>query len=317
MSANNALTVSEPSRGTFKKDTFKNQFGSRDFYIYTPKKYNRREGVGLVVALHGCTQSVAEFSAQTGFNNIAEKYDFVVVYPEQTYADNILKCWNWFKPENHTRSGGESSILVGIVNKVKKEIKVNPEKVFIMGLSAGGAMAANVYGCYSDVFKGVGIHSGLEFRAAINEIEAQQVIKTGPSQDINESAGAAILCSKKQAKMRSVFVIHGANDTVVNPINATRAVTQFSKINDLLDDSIDNDSQNPEPISSTEKKVPNGYRYEVQLSGGRKSIQVANVKVIGMGHAWSGAHQAGQYADPKGPDAAELMWLFLTRELKL
>lgn len=304
------LSVNSQAAGQFVKENFQNQFGSRDYYKFTPQNYNAEKKYPLLVALHGCTQTAIEFASESGFNDLADKYGFIAIYPEQSYSDNILRCWNWFKPENQKRGGGENGLIVALVEKLKSELNIDASKIFITGLSAGAAMASNIYGCHMDLFSGLGVHSGLEFRAATTEVEAQQVIRNGATQDLNLSARAAIRCNSADAKMGKIVVIRGSHDKVVNPVNSDRTISQFAKINDWLDDSNDNLSQSTNPIDSKVDRVPNGYVYRVDLSGGKDGVHIAAVTVMGMGHAWSGAHKPGQYADTKGPDAAEIMWQF-------
>ncbi len=296
-----------------QKGTFTSSSGSRDYYFYVPANLNQ-EPRPMVVALHGCTQTALEFSAQSGFTDLAEKYGFIVVYPEQASANNIFKCWNWFKPENQLRNGGEVAIITGLTTKLARENNVDSDRLFIVGLSAGAATAANVFACHSDLFSGVGVHSGVEYHAATTDTEAQQAMKNGSSQNLSESALAAIKCGGPQARMGRVVIVHGSEDNVVNPVNAGRVATQFTKIHDLLDDGIENGTHSLSVITSKAGLVPNGYRYQIDNYGSSAGTEwISNVTVFGMKHAWSGAHSKGQYADIKGPDAAEIIWNFLTK----
>lgn len=298
--------------GQWTQSTYSGPTGSRNYYLYVPKNTGGVDSLPLMVMLHGCTQDAQTLAHDTGMNAVAEKYGFAVVYPEQTSQDNAIKCWNWFKPENQKRNSGELGIVVGIVGAVRQTLKIDSQHIYVAGISAGAAMATNLLACHADLFAGGGIESGLEYEAATSELEAYQVMSTGPSHDFKKTASDAEQCTGAGAKMPAVIIFHGTADTTVNPVNATRIVQQFTAINDLFDDGIANDSQTMTPIESLTAQVPNGYKYTTETYGGQGLVHVEKVMVEGMSHAWSGSPQAGQYADPKGPDASEMIWQFLS-----
>lgn len=306
-----SFAAATPSIG-WSKGHFSNDAGARDYFLYLPKNYSASAKVPLMVMLHGCFQDPTSFSKETGMNDVADKYGFAVLYPEQTFQNNIWKCWNWFKPENQQHDSAELSIIVGMVGQLKSAIKIDQQKVYVAGLSAGAAMAANLVACHNDVFAGAGIHSGMEYAAATSESEAHQVTGSGSTHDLHQSGIEAAKCSGPKSKMAAIIAIHGKDDNFVNPINTDNVVQQFSKMNDILDNAKDDNSQNTRIITTREDQVPNGYRYTTDFFGGNGKIMIQKVTVFGMKHAWSGAHQAGQYADPKGPDASEMIWLFLS-----
>jgi poly(hydroxyalkanoate) depolymerase family esterase len=264
-----------------------------------------------MVMLHGCTESAPQFALESGMNWVAEKYGFAVLYPEQGFQDNIWRCWNWFKPENQVRGGGELGIVLGMMTEVARKVRLDSHHVYVAGISSGAAMASNLLACHSDVFAGAGIASGLEFQAATSEIEAHAVMASGSTHDIRQSAMQAVKCSGANAKMSAVIAIYGTADPVVNPVNSSRVVEQFTTINDLIDDHQLNQSQSDRIVASREDQVPGGYHFKTDYYGGGTSIRIAKVAVDGMAHAWSGAVAPGQYADARGPNAAELIWLFL------
>ena len=294
-----------------EKKTFSNEFGQRTYYVYVPKTLVDGKANGMFMMLHGCFQNASSFAQETGLMKVAEKYGVIAVFPEQDYSNNVWKCWNWFKPENQERDSAELSLLKGMADTVLAENKVNLKNIFVGGLSAGGAMASNLFACYRDLFTGLGVHSGLEYMAATSESEAHTVTGKGSSQDLNVTAERAVKCTGMEAKPGAVMVVHGTKDNFVNPINADHIVTQFSNMNDLLDDGLDNNSQSTALISS-KQQTTNGYSFDTLYFGGSGSVRIAQVKIDGLGHAWCGAGQAGQYADVKGPATAELMWIFLS-----
>jgi poly(hydroxyalkanoate) depolymerase family esterase len=302
--------ISGDAPGKWTMSDFRSPFGQRTYYLYVPKK-NSGQPLPLMVMLHGCTQTALQFATETGMNVVAEKYGFAVLYPEQSYTDNIWGCWNWFKPENQKRNSGELGLVLDMMNEVSRRVKIDARHIYVTGLSSGGAMASNLLACYADVFAGAGIASGLEFQAATSEIEAHEVMASGSTHDLRQSAAQAVKCSGSSAKPSAIMVIYGTQDNAVNPVNSTRVIQQFSMINDLLDDGQANQTQNDRVVVSRDDQVPNGRSYRTDYYGGNGAIHLAKVTVNGMGHAWSGAVQPGQFADLDGPNASEMIWLFL------
>lgn len=147
-----------PSSG-FVEHTFRNRAGLRHYKVYGPA--NRPwSGLPLVVMLHGCWQSVDGFAAATRMNELAGELGFVVAYPAQSSRANPQKCWNWFEALHQRRNEGEPSLIAGITRKLLRQ-GLDARRVYVAGLSAGGAMAAVMGAEYPDLYAAVGIHSGL------------------------------------------------------------------------------------------------------------------------------------------------------------
>ena len=115
----------------------------------------------VVVMLHGCTQDALDFAAGTGMNELAAQRGCIVVYPEQLARANRMRCWNWFDPAQHRREGGEPAMIAALATHVVQKWGGDARRVYVAGLSAGGAMAALVGQLYPEVFAGIGVHSGL------------------------------------------------------------------------------------------------------------------------------------------------------------
>lgn len=283
----------------------KNAFGERSFLLYVPT--TKAKKMPIVVMLHGCLQNAQQFAEGTGLNDAAETMGVIAIYPEQTNANNIMSCWNWFKPENLARDG-ELSIIADMAKAITKEFSADSSKVFVAGLSAGGAMASNLMACYSDVFSGGLVHSGLEYNAAETEMEAHQVIRSTSGRDLEETATKAVKCSPTRKTALRVMAVHGSSDPFVNPKNSEQVMVQFYNVNDLIDNGKLDDSLKLKQVDRVIVQKT-GYKGEVNeyFLGSKSVLEFINVPQ--MGHGWSGG-QGSQYMESRGPNVTEEMLRF-------
>jgi poly(hydroxyalkanoate) depolymerase family esterase len=276
------------AKGKFLTASCTNHAGTRAYKVYVPSRY-KGQALPLIVMLHGCKQNPNDFAAGTGMNAIAEQNNCFVVYPAQAHAANGSNCWNWFRPDDQQRDRGEPSIIADITREVIAKYYVDPNRVYVAGLSAGGAMAAIMGATYPDLYVAVGIHSGLPVGAAHDLPSAFAAMKSGAATKAPRNA---------RRKPIPVIVFHGDRDKTVHPRNSEQALAQCIEQNRL-------------EVTVEKGNVPHGRTYTrtVQHDCDRKAIAEQWI-VHGAGHAWSGGSRNGSYTDPKGPNAAQEMLRF-------
>jgi poly(hydroxyalkanoate) depolymerase family esterase len=281
-----------PAAGTFVDGRFKSSTGELSYKLYTPDGSSRRR-LPLVVMLHGCTQSAADFAAGTRMNKLADELGFLVLYPEQSGSANFARCWNWHRPGDQSRGSGEPATIAELTKHMIVLCKANPQRTYIAGISAGGAAAALIARAYPELYAAVGVHSGLVCGSVGSISQALSLMRNGSA---SEGGGRA---------MRHVptIVFHGDRDTTVHPSNASGFVKQLRR-------------STRGPITSRSEHGMSGardYTRTVHRSA-KGDVLLEEWMVHGSAHAWSGGSHAGSHTDPKGPDAShEMIRFFLAR----
>ena len=286
-----------PEGAQFLSRSFACAAGSRSYKLYIPSRHavGRR---GLIVMLHGGTQDGDDFAAGTRMNDLAEKHGLLVAYPTQPKAANASLCWNWFTPENQIRGAGEPSIIAGITKDIIAAYDIDPARVFVAGLSAGGAMAAVMGATYPDLYAAMGVHSGLPYKSAADLPSAFAAMRgdVGPlGLRSRKSRGAA----NDGPRIRTI-VFHGDADNIVHPSNAASIVGA---------------AKEGESIERAEARNTAARAHTRTVTRDKTGKVVVEQWLIhGSGHAWSGGSRDGTYTDPQGPDASSEMLRFFLEE---
>jgi len=275
-----------PAKGRFISGSHSDKAaGHRDYKLFIPSGAGER-ALPLVVMLHGCSQNPDDFAAGTAMNEAAESQGFFVLYPAQSQRANPQRCWNWFKHNHQQRGRGEAALLAGMTREVMARHGIDPQRVYVAGLSAGGAMAAILGNAYPDIYAAVGVHSGLAAGAASDLPSAMAAMKGGGAPAASSASGMPTI------------VFHGDADATVHQSNGEQVVAA---------------SAGAEASAEVLRHKADGGR-----ACTRRVHRDANGRVVaehwlvhGAPHAWSGGSAQGSYTDSRGPDAtAEMLRFF-------
>lgn len=289
-----APSTDRTAPGEFLAGLYANAAGERTYKLYVPSSYTAGQSLPLIVMLHGCTQEPDDFAAGTQMNRLGEEQRCFVLYPAQSNSANHSRCWNWFRREDQARDRGEPSIIAGMTREIVQRYGIDARKVYIAGLSAGGAMAAVMAVTYPELYAAVGIHSGLACGSA-HDLPSALAAMRGMPTNLARAAGAA--------HATPTIVFHGDHDKTVHPRNGADVIAQ----------STHHEGGPGGQVSSERGQAPGGHAYtrtEHRDAAGR--VLLEHWLVHGGGHAWFGGSQAGSYTDARGPNAsAEMVRFFL------
>ena len=295
-SQSGAIVVDE---GRFVSRTYRSQAGERSYKLYVPaSRFLLRRAPPLIVMLHGCTQSPDDFANGTRMNELAQAHGFVAVYPEQDEEANPSRCWNWFRPEDQRHGEGEPAIIAGIARQAVDELALDASRMYVVGMSAGGAMAVTVAHTYPKTFAAVGCHSGLAYAAARDVASAFRAMRTGSGSKAPSEFDA-------DSRRIPTIVFHGKADAKVDPRNGLDVVEQALCCQA---------EAYPYPVNLRSGADAKGRRYRqtIYLDANERSV-VEHWSLDGVGHAWSGGSSEGSNTDPHGIDASSEMVKFFLR----
>lgn len=288
---------SESQNESWIRDGFEHEGRTLAYRLFRPVQApGAGRGAALVVMLHGCAQDADDFAAGTRMNELAREHGFMVLYPEQAPRGNAHKCWNWFKSQHQHRGRGEPACIAALCRFIIAAEQSDASRVYLAGLSAGGAMAAILARAYPDLFAAIGVHSGLAAGAASDFPSALAAMRSG-------AAGSA-----DSARMiPPTIVFHGDADTTVHPKNG-RAVVQAGLA-----------AQGRKYCSEvTQGASLDGQRYTrtCHASVDDQCTRIEHWELHGAGHAWSGGSPQGSFTQAQGVNASgEMIRFFLSHRL--
>ena len=285
--------------GSFLSHTYRGQAGSRGYKLYVPAG-RAQAPLPLVVMLHGCFQTADDFAAGTRMNLLADRHGFLVAYPTQSHGANSHRCWNWFEPGDQVRDAGEPSLIAGITREALARRGADLRRVYVAGMSAGGAMAVILGRNYPDLYAAVGVHSGLPYGAAHDLRSAMAAMRRGAP-----AAAAARAVAARAAVPTIVF--HGDRDYLVNVRNGAELMRQTRELHAAGRGS----RAALGPLSRHEGRSDDGVPYTRTLQADAAGRPVLEQWVLhGAGHAWSGGSAEGSHTSARGPDASAQMLRF-------
>jgi poly(hydroxyalkanoate) depolymerase family esterase len=286
-----------PSR--FIKAKFKGPHGSvLSYRLFLPSGSARNDSLPLMVMLHGCQQDALEFAGGSRMNALAEEHRCAALYPEQNASSNPLRCWNWFQSAS-LEGQGEAALIAALIEQVACRRAIDSRRIYVAGISAGGAMACILALRHSELFAACAIHSGLMYGAAVSPMRAFAAMQDGPTSTSIDAASR--LLSSAPGVVVPTLVIQGDTDTTVNPVNADRIIEQLKKRAESLD-------RGEAVVAAQPQRMVAGSRSYLRqdfLQRGR--IVLRKILVEGLGHAWSGGDSLHTFNDSQGPDASRLI----------
>ena len=286
------------SAGRWSDSSLTGSAGTLSYKVYE----SRRAGgprTALVVMLHGCGQTPEDFAAGTRMNEFADRHGLIVLYPGQSAQANPMNCSNWFEAKDQVRDRGEPSLIAAVTRTVAQAHGIGDGRIFVAGLSAGGAMAVILGAAYPDLFAAVGTHSGLPYCAARDASSALSAMRG--------RSGPHAWAPQERPPAMPTIVFHGDCDTTVDPGNGSAIVEQVL-------------AAAANASGAVQKLVAAGVSaggrpYTTTTYGRPNEAPLAEHWIVhGAGHAWSGGSPLGSFTDAAGPDAsAEMLRFFLAR----
>ena len=228
------------------------------------------ENPALVVVLHGCTQTAAGYDLGAGWSTLADRYGFALLFPEQQRFNNPNGCFNWFQAEDSQRDQGEPLSIRQMIEKSIVDHGIDRRRIFVTGLSAGGAMTSIMLACYPEVFAGGAIIAGLPYGAATNVQQAFESMFQSPSRPAREWGDLVRKASPHHEAWPRVSVWHGNADKTVIPSNAIEILKQWTDVHGLS-------------LSPSAQTRVDGYPREVWMDGAGEEI-LESYTITNMAH---------------------------------
>ncbi|MDQ7957826.1 MAG: PHB depolymerase family esterase [Pseudomonadota bacterium] len=266
--------------------------GARRYHLYRPPGPRApNERLPLLVMLHGCGQTGRDFAVATRMNRLADRHGFLVLYPEQDRLANAQGCWNWFDTRTG-RAAAEAATVLAAVDQACTLYGADPARVAVAGLSAGASLAALLAAAHPSRFVAVAMAAGVGPGAAHSTATGLSAMR-----------GRRPLHLEVTGALPPLLVLQGSADSVVSPACGEAVAQAWATVSQAM----------PGPVQARRR----GQRLPMEVVEFRRrgALQVMLVRVLGLGHAWSGG-AARPYSDPQGPDASAMVWSFVHRAFR-
>lgn len=300
-----ALAAGSARAGTVERSTS----AGRPVRVFVPAK--PASPAAAVLMLHGCTQKADGFAEATRMDAVAEESGFYAIYVEQPDTIQAGRCWQWFDAKHQARGAGEPKDLTEVVKGVVTAKGIDPDRVYVAGLSAGAAMSVILGATYPDVFTAIGVVAGAPYASATSFTETYAVSQSG-SPDPAKLGDLAKAAMGSYARAVPTMVFHGTADGLLNVKNGRDVADQWVRTNGL----VLGDGTLAAP--TTKAGTANGYgtTTTTHRQASNNGTVVELVIVEGLGHAWPGGLAGGSYSDERGPDASRALWAFFAPRTK-
>ena len=238
--------------GRLKKiKSFGNNQGNLNCYLYIPKNYTNT--APLVVALHGCNQSVEGMAYESEWNKIAEQYGFIVLYPSQKVTNNPSRCFNWFEKSDTQKNSGESASIIAMIDYVIATYSIDTSKIYVYGLSAGAVMSVALLANYPAYFKAGAVYSGCPYNAIDNPLQALNMMKNSTQKSAYDLAQEIVkINTDTNTSYPKLVVLHGKKDRINTIKNAYILINEWAYLCNT-DTIVDNIEFNYEKIELSRK----------------------------------------------------------------
>jgi len=294
-------------RSTLLEETAPN---GMEYRFYVPQAASVIRTLPLIVAFHGGTMDSDAMVELTRLNVLAEELGFYVLYPEQDLESNAQRYWNWFLPENQSQGDNEPARVKEILDTLCEDHRIDENRIYALGFSAGGAMALAMQILYADVFSGVAIAAGLPFGSATNLWEAAAAMEGFLPSDEILAARAIAAMPDNQGKPIRAILVHGNQDARVDPSASLAILRQLAALNDQLDDGIGNGSSPLTPSYDGPNPDP-AWNRRVEYAGAKSEVVLALVFLDAMTHRYPMPDSTSSFAWTQGPDFTALAVHFL------
>lgn len=310
-----SLVSGNAMAGTWKASSYDGIYGKRNYKVYIPNTLKKNSKFPVVIMLHGCQQNAEDFAKGTRIEKWADKNKFIALFPEQNSAFNSFRCWNWIIPGNNSRMG-ESQVIIQMLDTVLKEHNGDNERVFAVGMSAGGSMVSILGNCYPERFKALASHDGSQFYSSYFGLDFTEIVLNGASVPALVSASYGNSCSSSvtnRPNKMPIIIFHGMKSPLMSPTHAVQVESEFIAFNDYLDNGVkDNSFFLEKGVLNIPASDVYGYNLFTTTNTDHE-VLIERYMIDDLTHGWSGGVKDMPYNDPKGPDASALIFKFFRK----